>query len=189
MEISGDIWIGAWVDHGAGFDIPEQRKIHICCQYLYLLNPFPFHNFIIYFVCNIDNVVTQSPDRQNVDISKKNVVASEVSWGAIVNNLFVLRCAPSGRGFQARKVCVDQYFTLREDVADTGMMHKRQSKSQARHSSGDKLMCSGINSGNFVSLKKKVYCLTLRLLMLYIYIYGAPILDVSRSHTTTHHSR
>ena len=32
-------------------------------------------------------------------------------------------------------------------------------------------------------------CLILRLLMSYIYIYGAPILDVSRSHTTTHHSR
>ena len=33
--------------------------------------------------------------------------------------------------------------------------------------------------------------LTLRLLMsyIYIYIYGAPILDVSRSHTTTQHSR
>jgi len=33
--------------------------------------------------------------------------------------------------------------------------------------------------------------LTLRLLMshIYIYIYGAPILDISRSHTTTHHSR
>jgi len=31
--------------------------------------------------------------------------------------------------------------------------------------------------------------LTLRLLMAYIYIYGAPILDVSRSHTTTHHSQ
>ena len=31
--------------------------------------------------------------------------------------------------------------------------------------------------------------LTLRLLMSYIYIYGAPILDVSRSHTTTQHSR
>jgi len=31
--------------------------------------------------------------------------------------------------------------------------------------------------------------LTLRLLMSYIYIYGAPILDVTRSHTTTHHSR
>ena len=29
--------------------------------------------------------------------------------------------------------------------------------------------------------------LTLRLLM--SYIYGAPILDVSRSHTKTHHSR
>ena len=31
--------------------------------------------------------------------------------------------------------------------------------------------------------------LTLRLLMSYIYIYGAPILDVSKSHTTTQHSR
>ena len=37
----------------------------------------------------------------------------------------------------------------------------------------------------------RVKPLTLRLLMsyIYIYIYGAPILDVSRSHTTTHHSR
>jgi len=33
----------------------------------------------------------------------------------------------------------------------------------------------------------RVKSLTLRLLMLYI--YGAPILDVSRSHTTTKHSR
>ena len=33
----------------------------------------------------------------------------------------------------------------------------------------------------------RVKSLTFRLLMLYI--YGAPILDVSRSHTTTHHSR
>ena len=31
--------------------------------------------------------------------------------------------------------------------------------------------------------------LTVRLLMSYIYIYGAPILDVSRLHTTTQHSR
>ena len=35
----------------------------------------------------------------------------------------------------------------------------------------------------------RVKSLTLRLLMLYIYIYGAPILDVSRSHTTTQHIR
>jgi len=35
----------------------------------------------------------------------------------------------------------------------------------------------------------RVKSLTLRLLMLYIYIYGAPILDVSRSHATTQHSR
>jgi hypothetical protein len=33
----------------------------------------------------------------------------------------------------------------------------------------------------------RVKLLTLRLLM--PYIYGAPILDVSRSHTTTHYSR
>ena len=35
----------------------------------------------------------------------------------------------------------------------------------------------------------RVKLLTLRQLMSYIYIYGAPILDVSRSHTTTQHSR
>ena len=37
----------------------------------------------------------------------------------------------------------------------------------------------------------RVKSLILRLLMsyIYIYIYGAPILDVSRSHTTTQHSR
>ena len=38
-----------------------------------------------------------------------------------------------------------------------------------------------------------IFQLTLRRLMSYIYIYiyicGAPILDVSRSHTTTQHSR
>ena len=34
---------------------------------------------------------------------------------------------------------------------------------------------------------RKIPCLTLRRLM--SYIYGAPILDVSRSHTTTQHSR
>ena len=37
--------------------------------------------------------------------------------------------------------------------------------------------------------RMRVKSLTLRLLMSYIYIYGAPILDVSRSHTTTQHSR
>jgi len=35
----------------------------------------------------------------------------------------------------------------------------------------------------------RVKLLTLRRLMSYIYIYGAPILDVSRSHTTTQHGR
>jgi len=35
----------------------------------------------------------------------------------------------------------------------------------------------------------RVKLLTLKLLMSYIYTYGVPILDVSRSHTTTQHSR
>ena len=35
----------------------------------------------------------------------------------------------------------------------------------------------------------RVKLLTFRLLMSYIYIHGAPILDISRSHTTTQHSR
>jgi len=35
----------------------------------------------------------------------------------------------------------------------------------------------------------RVKLLTFRLLINVIYIYGAPILDVSRSHTTTQHSR
>ena len=40
---------------------------------------------------------------------------------------------------------------------------------------------------NLVPPQHKISLLTLRLLM--SYIYGAPILDVSRSHTTTQHSR
>ena len=35
----------------------------------------------------------------------------------------------------------------------------------------------------------EIIILTLRRLMSYVYIYGAPILGVSRSHTTTQHSR
>jgi len=38
-------------------------------------------------------------------------------------------------------------------------------------------------------IRIRVKLLTFRLLMLYIYIYGTPILDVSRSYTTTQHSR
>ena len=44
----------------------------------------------------------------------------------------------------------------------------------------------GVHSFLHVS-RIRVKSLTLRLLM--SYMYGAPILDVSRSHTTTHHSR
>jgi len=44
-----------------------------------------------------------------------------------------------------------------------------------------------IKQTNEISVFVPTYWLTLRLLM--SYIYGAPILDVSRSYTTTHHSR
>jgi len=44
-----------------------------------------------------------------------------------------------------------------------------------------------LNGGIIKELRAKCRDLTLRRLM--SYIYGAPILDVSRSHTTTQHSR
>ena len=47
-----------------------------------------------------------------------------------------------------------------------------------------------LGSHHFLHVSRiRVKSLTLRQLRSYIYIYGAPILDVSRSHTTTHHSR
>ena len=50
-----------------------------------------------------------------------------------------------------------------------------------------------LGAHHFLHLSRiRVKSLTLRQLMsyiyIYIYIYGAPIRDVSRSHTTTHHS-
>ena len=47
-----------------------------------------------------------------------------------------------------------------------------------------------LEAHNFLHIIRiRVKLLTFRLLMSYIDIYGAPILDVSRSHTTTQHSR
>ena len=57
-------------------------------------------------------------------------------------------------------------------VCESSKLRQRVSP---RHSEGQSLIGSAL--------------LTLRLLMSYIYIYGASILDVSRSHTTTQHSR
>ena len=54
--------------------------------------------------------------------------------------------------------------------------------------------CSVMYYRDIIKFNVRVYVemrhLNLRLLMsyIYIYIYGAHILDVSRSHTTTHHS-
>ena len=54
-------------------------------------------------------------------------------------------------------------------------------------------ICQGSWLCSLPALRREAffYSLTLRRLMsyIYIYIYGAPILDVSRSHTTTQHSR
>ena len=47
-----------------------------------------------------------------------------------------------------------------------------------------------LGAHHFIHVSRiRVKLLTFRRLMSYIYIYGAPILDVSRSHTTTQHSR
>ena len=48
-----------------------------------------------------------------------------------------------------------------------------------------------VKNDSRIATRMTAESLTLRRLMsyIYIYIYGAPILDVSRSHTTTQHSR
>jgi len=75
-------------------------------------------------------------------------------------------------GSQKKKQQILPYATLKYWIYDRG---------------GECLLCGThevlIKHRYVLSLK----CLTLRLLM--SYIYGAPILDVSRSHTTTQHSR
>ena len=51
----------------------------------------------------------------------------------------------------------------------------------------DRTMCRARFGRGFGPVVRQTTKLTLRRLM--SYIYGAPILDVSRSHTTTQHSR
>ena len=51
------------------------------------------------------------------------------------------------------------------------------------------VLSSGMGSYRIQCLKTIIRELKLTLRLLMSYIYGAPILDVSRSHTTTHHSR
>jgi len=66
-------------------------------------------------------------------------------------------------------------------------LHKYQSlQSKASCSTSKRLSVQESNTG---TNNNRHHHLTLRLLMSHIYIYGAPILDVSRSHTTTQHSR
>jgi len=67
-----------------------------------------------------------------------------------------------------------------KNIAHMGEMKNAQKKLFGKLKRGDYLIELNVD-GRMI--------LTLRLLMSYIYIYGAPILDVSRSHTTTHHSR
>ena len=93
----------------------------------------------------------------------------------------------------------DDIMKLREQSAYLSSVFVSRCKGQTKHSDVIKAKCAtGITqalyycdtflkqSSNYV-MKQKVRSLTLRWLM--SYIYGAPILDVSRSHTTTQHSR
>ena len=49
--------------------------------------------------------------------------------------------------------------------------------------------CLWASSGRYTAENFNAECFGLTLRRLMSYIYGAPILDVSRSHTTTQHSR
>ena len=77
---------------------------------------------------------------------------------------------------------ISYHFSLKtSDVEATG---KVGLSLQTNFSSNINYDVSYQSNGSYFTVR---HTLTLRLLM--SYIYGAPILDVSRSHTTTHHSR
>jgi len=64
----------------------------------------------------------------------------------------------------------------------TGMMHQSDiAWSTSVEILRNPFSCSGNKTSINIKNRRSIY--------IYIYIYGAPILDVSRSHTTTHHSR
>ena len=79
---------------------------------------------------------------------------------------------------KARVIDLDRYLDITYVV---------ENKSKSVNNTGRFVMFSVIT--NICNKKTKGPSLTPRLLMSYIYIYGAPILDVSRSHTTMHRSR
>ena len=116
----------------------------------------------------------------------------------------LLCCGPEGLGFESRPLLLFETSTTDSYSVSTGILSPMFKKpgTEFEHSS----LSSGevINPLNaelnpichllallgvhFLHVSRiRVKFLTLRLLM--SYIYGAPILDVSRSHTTTRHIR
>ena len=102
------------------------------------------------------------------------------------------RCSTVGR------TPLDEWSARRRDLyLTTHDTHNRQISVppvgfEPKISAGERLCCplALLGANHFLHVSRiKVKSLTVRVLMSYIYIYGAPILDVSRSHTTTHHSR
>ena len=85
-------------------------------------------------------------------------------------------------------------FTLTEWLPLEPGETSRRSRSRGRYFPPKDVVLSSLPVWRSVFRLYRLYrlfVLTLRRLMsyIYIYIYGAPILDVSRSHTTTQHSR
>ena len=84
-------------------------------------------------------------------------------------------------GHNLVKTVSTEAYEFRPDGAKIFQEHKQTDGHKYRQAGVIKLV---VNFRNFVNGSN---CLTLRRLM--SYIYGAPIFDVSRSHTTTQHSR
>jgi len=80
-------------------------------------------------------------------------------------------------------IAVSNYSSIAAYVYDIGGRYMRPQYQGTRFHPTRKIR----NNNGTLSLTLRNGSLTLRVLM--SYIYGAPILDVSRSHTTTHHSR
>ena len=95
------------------------------------------------------------------------------------------------RNYEPHYAIFCKYFTCEEiQNLDTEILHQMNPLNPELNPICYLLALLGAHHFLHVS-RIRVKLLTFRPLMsyIYIYIYGAPILDVSRSHTTTQHSR
>jgi len=126
-------------------------------------------------------------------------LAMHQGW-MLMDHSFLSLTSSGGGILQPQSICRQHAFILSILPCSKVMLHT----GTASHLAGGRTVFNPLNTElnsicyllallrahHFLHVSRiRVKLLTFRLLMSYIYIYGAPILDVSRSHTTTQHSR